>query len=507
MLVSPAPRPGLGAWLSRSHNGCEALTALGQVKRQTYRRWANQLQRAPNGSDGRRARRPTTAAFLATVAPSLPAVLSTAHFEAGISVVVGKGMRGTYWVKITTDRPRPGLKLHWAFNDWEAPPHAALPPHTVPAGADGPGAVQTPFHTGESVTIIFPEAICPSTLVFVVKEWDWWITDHGADFTVQLKPTQAPPQPQPAAARQPQSIAIPDSLPASLAALVRPQPPPREMHFEEAGISVNVSRERGAYTLEVTSHHPRPGLLLHWGVNDWELLPVAQLPPGTCQAGEGALQSPFRDGKSVSITFPEGTCPGKVMFVLKEGDRWINNRGHDFAAHLKPRTLTAGPFATPSTPRILSMARYEAAGVSVQCGKGFGMYRVTITADQPRPGLLLHWAVDDWDLPAAELLLPPGSVQCGSAMQTPFQEGRSVTFTFPKALCPSKLVFVIKDGLAWLNNDGSDFMVQLKPQAAADGSSNNIIPAGHVHTAHLPESAACGQSSTKAEVRAYVPVH
>ncbi len=36
----------------------------------------------------------------------------------------------------------------------------------------------------------------------------------------------------------------------------------------------------------------------------------------------------------------QGTCPGKVMFVLKEGDRWINNRGHDFAAHLKPRTLT-----------------------------------------------------------------------------------------------------------------------------------------------------------------------
>ena len=150
--------------------------------------------------------------------------------------------------------------------------------------------------------------------------------------------------------------------------------------------------------------------------------------------------------------------------------------------------------------------------------------QVTVSADQPRPGLLLHWAVDDWDLPAAQLL-PPGSVQCGSAVQTPFLEGRSITFTFPKvkwawptspglltlvlghlrrtiqtcssdtslllqqqhfssaayvapccpllpalqAVCPSKLVFVLKDGLAWINDDGSDFMVQLKSQGAAVG--------------------------------------
>ena len=165
------------------------------------------------------------------------------------------------------------------------------------------------------------------------------------------------------------------------------------------------------------------------------------------------------------------------MFVLKDGDRWVDNRGHDFAALLKPRTLTgkpacgtrwgpdsgpaallhhlytppytpccivhaptqepwmygtyaggpqlvgqhirkqaltqqqlaaanwshptwlvdctapqgflykqsrsgwgsaaAGPFAAPSTPRLLSKKRYEAAGVSVQCGKGFGVYRVS----------------------------------------------------------------------------------------------------------------------------------
>ena len=62
--------------------------------------------------------------------------------------------------------------------------------------------------------------------------------------------------------------------------------------------------------LDVVSHHPRPGLLLHWGVNDWDLLPVARLPPATFQVAESALQSPFRDGKSVSIAFPEVGAQG-----------------------------------------------------------------------------------------------------------------------------------------------------------------------------------------------------
>jgi hypothetical protein len=60
-----------------------------------------------------------------------------------------------------------------------------------------------------------------------------------------------------------------------------------------------------ALQVKVTTDSPRPGLLLHWAVEDWQLPPEVVLPPGTKQAGGGAVQTPFRDGESVSLTFPE----------------------------------------------------------------------------------------------------------------------------------------------------------------------------------------------------------
>jgi hypothetical protein len=65
-------------------------------------------------------------------------------------------------------------------------------------------------------------------------------------------------------------------------------------------------------------------------------LPQDCWPQGTNQAGDKAVQTPLRDGRHLTLTFPEAGCPQRIVFVLKEGEKWYNSGGGDFVAHLKP---------------------------------------------------------------------------------------------------------------------------------------------------------------------------
>ncbi|PSC73883.1 ABC transporter A family member 2 isoform B [Micractinium conductrix] len=110
---------------------------------------------------------------------------------------------------------------------------------------------------------------------------------------------------------------------------------------DDAGISMRVVR-RGAdasqsYVVEVTSHEPRPNAVLHWAVDDW-VLPARELwPPGTNQAGDKAVQTPLGDGGTrLLFNFPAAACPQRLVFVIKDGEKWSNSGGGDFVAHLKP---------------------------------------------------------------------------------------------------------------------------------------------------------------------------
>ena len=57
--------------------------------------------------------------------------------------------------------------------------------------------------------------------------------------------------------------------------------------------------------VEVVADHPRPELVMHWAVEDWRLPARGVWPPGTVQAGDGAVQTPFQGGQSVKLLFPE----------------------------------------------------------------------------------------------------------------------------------------------------------------------------------------------------------
>lgn len=80
----------------------------------------------------------------------------------------------------------------------------------MPQTADAPSATDSPASTASTasttpsptvlypgvpadtpwcVTLVFPEALCPDRIVFVVhqRDHDTWVRDHGANFSLQLR--------------------------------------------------------------------------------------------------------------------------------------------------------------------------------------------------------------------------------------------------------------------------------------------------------------------------------
>ena len=39
----------------------------------------------------------------------------------------------------------------------------------------------------------------------------------------------------------------------------------------------------------------------------------------------------------------QAICPSRLVFVLRDGDQWIHNRGGDFSADLKPTSIEGKP--------------------------------------------------------------------------------------------------------------------------------------------------------------------
>lgn len=121
------------------------------------------------------------------------------------------------------------------------------------------------------------------------------------------------------------------------------QLPPKvlsEQRFDEVALIVTVTEDLNTdtfiTTVTSTDGGARPNLVLHWAINDWQLPPSSAWPEGTNQAGDKAVQTSFGSKGEVSISFPGSACPSRIVFVLKDGENWMNSGGGDFVAHLKP---------------------------------------------------------------------------------------------------------------------------------------------------------------------------
>lgn len=93
--------------------------------------------------------------------------------------------------------------------------------------------------------------------------------------------------------------------------------------YDDASIAVTVLRAGDGFEVDIvdTSAPPRPHLILHWAMNDWE---------------GGAVDTPFDASGRLSVRFPSSeSIPSRLVFVLRHGEDWINSGAGDFIAQIK----------------------------------------------------------------------------------------------------------------------------------------------------------------------------
>uniref|UniRef100_A0A383WLS7 Uncharacterized protein n=1 Tax=Tetradesmus obliquus TaxID=3088 RepID=A0A383WLS7_TETOB len=106
--------------------------------------------------------------------------------------------------------------------------------------------------------------------------------------------------------------------------------------YEQGGVTVVATKDASGYSVLVEAQEPR-GMVLHWGINEWEAPPQELLPEGSNKVDDKAVQTHFKDGRSVWLHFPTSNAPERIVFVLKElsPENWINN-GSCYSVQLKP---------------------------------------------------------------------------------------------------------------------------------------------------------------------------
>lgn len=105
------------------------------------------------------------------------------------------------------------------------------------------------------------------------------------------------------------------------------------VHEESVGLTVSVDKGVDAYYVTVEGD---PTKTLHWAINEWELAPDSCRPAGTVQVDDLAVQTSLGPEGRCVIEFPSASCPSKMVFVVKDGEKWIHNGAGDFVAYMKP---------------------------------------------------------------------------------------------------------------------------------------------------------------------------
>ncbi|EFJ40001.1 hypothetical protein VOLCADRAFT_120077 [Volvox carteri f. nagariensis] len=128
-----------------------------------------------------------------------------------------------------------------------------------------------------------------------------------------------------------------------------------ETRFEDVRLHARVERQGGEYKVVLQLPSPAsplsPPWVLHWALDEWSPPPLDCWPPGTARAeGEGGrddgpCQTHFPPDGRLEISFAPGTCPSRVVFVLKQpaaegsadgsGEVWYNNGGSNYVVQLR----------------------------------------------------------------------------------------------------------------------------------------------------------------------------
>ena len=117
---------------------------------------------------------------------------------------------------------------------------------------------------------------------------------------------------------------------------------------------------------------------------------------------------------------------------------------------------------------IIYERSFGADGVQTTVTRENGFYCVCIQMEDSA-GWTLHWGIEDWKAPNEECW-PKETIKVDDkAVETSFPlDGSSIRIAFEEASSPSKVVFVLKRGEIWKNNEGQNFLVVLKPPGVQD---------------------------------------
>jgi alpha-glucan,water dikinase len=250
----------------------------------------------------------------------------------------------------------PACVLHWGAvpvggGTWQRPPQAAWPSGSTPSVQ----AVDTPLGDG-LVAIRLQSAWRFGSLDFVLfdPKTSRWESNQGRNYRIVL-----PSRPRvraPAVAAQ--ALAGGEAAATSMT-----------LHALDDGyeLAVAIRSSESSVTLALATDVQGP-LFLYWGVasnrREW-LLPSKDLwPPGTRQAAETAVETPFKGDRddpelrTLRIDLPAAKASPALTFVLRqsEADKWWKDRGRDFyvdlAAH-STRNLMDDPALTKLADEIV----------------------------------------------------------------------------------------------------------------------------------------------------------
>jgi len=180
-----------------------------------------------------------------------------------------------------------------------------------------------------------------------------------------------------------------------------------------------------------------------------------------------------------------------------------------------PTTATAAPPAT-SPDLLLHTSSFPDAGLSatVTQDPASGDLTLRLACDPPVPGRSLHWGLDGWSAPPADVWPAGTTAVDAKAVQSPFDadgSGLTLMFEASSSRLPSAVVFVLRepDG-GWLSPAGGrDGRVPLRPPSAddvlarivaseADPAASSLFTRFCAANDLLDEAASCGPEGVAA---------